>query len=271
MIDLKKIAEETVAVCKVGKYKLPDGKLISIKSQLEKAIANTRLYKTAPEPKKFATQKPAEIRVINADTLSSAQALISLLKGRRSVACLNFASATRPGGGFLDGAKAQEEALARVSGLYQCLLQCPEYYEENKIFKSALYTDHIIYSPDVPVFRDSYGYFLESPFEVSFITAPAPNAGVIARNEQENISKIDSVLRSRMAKILSIAVAHGHRAIVLGAWGCGVFKNDPKIVAKFFKELLFGDFLGAFDVVVFSVYDPSKNKENLAAFQEAFK
>src|SRR6185312_12808515 len=96
------------------------------------------------------------------------------------VVALNFASAKNPGGGFLGGAKAQEEDLCRCSALYTCQLTQSAYYEVNRATSSMLYTDNIIYSPDVPFFRDDRLQLLDEPFTVSIITAPAPNAGQAA-------------------------------------------------------------------------------------------
>jgi uncharacterized protein (TIGR02452 family) len=93
------------------------------------------------------------------------------------IAVLNFASARNPGGGFLNGAKAQEEDLCRCSGLYPCLVQCDSYYEANRQEASCLYTDHAIFSPRVPFFKtggDGDDQLLPQPFYVSVITMPAP-------------------------------------------------------------------------------------------------
>src|SRR5262249_60941792 len=96
-------------------------------------------------------------------------------EGEQNAVALNFASARNPGGGFLGGAKAQEEDLARRSALYACLLTQRPYYDANRAERSLLYTDHIIYSPSVPFFRDRALDLVESPFCASIITAPAPN------------------------------------------------------------------------------------------------
>ena len=104
------------------------------------------------------------------------------------VVALNFASAKNPGGGFLGGAKAQEEDLARSSALYACMRDQRAYYDANRHEPSLLYTDHMIYSPDVPFFRDDRLRFLEDPFLLSILTAPAPNA---ASNERREIPARD--------------------------------------------------------------------------------
>jgi uncharacterized protein (TIGR02452 family) len=60
-------------------------------------------------------------------------------------------------------------------------------------------------------------------------------------------------MRQRVEKVLTIMAGHGHDASVLGAWGCGVFKNDPEVIAQLFARALRGRFAGDFAKVVFAV------------------
>jgi uncharacterized protein (TIGR02452 family) len=193
-----------------------------------------------------------------------------VLEGRADdVLCLNFASAKNPGGGFLNGSQAQEESLARASGLYACLLQARAMYDTNRQFDSCLYTDHMIYSPRVPVFRDDDDVLLAEPYAVSFVTAPAVNAGALRPGER---ARIEPTMRGRTEKVLALAAAHGHEALVLGAWGCGVFRNDPTDVARWFHEHLCETpaFEGVFRTVVFAVLDSSPDEHTLRPFAERF-
>jgi uncharacterized protein (TIGR02452 family) len=104
---------------------------------------------------------------------------------------------------------------------------------------------------------------------VDFITSPAPNAGAIRKHEPENAGRIPAALAERAAKVLSLAVLQGCEVIVLGAWGCGVFHNDPATVAAAFGNLLGpgGPFHGRFHTVLFAVYDTSTDGETFRAFQ----
>jgi len=78
----------------------------------------------------------------------------------------------------------------------------------------------------------------------------------VVRKRQENAEKvIKEAFLNRMSRVLSIAAMHGHETIILGAWGCGVFKNEPKDVASHFKLLLENEFKNVFRVVVFAIYD----------------
>jgi uncharacterized protein (TIGR02452 family) len=206
---------------------------------------------------------------VTPETTAAASRRLVQVEGIEQVAALNFASAKHPGGGWLSGARAQEEDLARCSALYGCLLSQPLYYEANHAHPSLLYTDHIIHSPGVPFFRDDGHQLLEEPFLVSIITAPAPNAGEALRRDPHAGSQLGAVLTSRAGKVLAVAAHQGHRTLVLGAWGCGVFRNDPRHVAGVFDDWLRSpDFAGAFERVVFAVYDRSSGNATLRAFQD---
>jgi uncharacterized protein (TIGR02452 family) len=120
----------------------------------------------------------------------------------------------------------------------------------------------VIYSPRVPVFRDDDGTLLPAPYEVSFLTAAAPNRGAVPASRAGQVA---SMLAVRARRVLAVASAHGHRRLVLGAWGCGVFRNDPAVVADAFAVAL-ADSPGWFDEVVFAVLDRTKNTPVRNAF-----
>jgi uncharacterized protein (TIGR02452 family) len=130
----------------------------------------------------------------------------------------------------------------------------------------------MIFSPDCPVLRTDRGDWLETPFVVSFITSPAPNAGAIQTNEPHNTDKIPPTFRERISKLLALAVHHSCDALILGAWGCGAFRNDPNVVAPLFWEQLKpeGQFWGYFKKVQFSVLDTSKTQNIYNASATAF-
>lgn len=265
------LAKQTLAICEAGFYESPSGKRVGIADELARAKAGTVLYSPEKPPiaRTSGTSRVTRLGVRNETTF---QALARFAASAGHVACLNFASAKNPGGGFLNGSLAQEEALACASGLYPCLLEAPEYYERNRANRSALYLDLVIISPLVPFFRDDTGVLLEKPVLASVITAPAPNAGAVAQNEPANLSKVEPTLRERAGLVLEIAQAHQVDQLVLGAWGCGVFRNDPRVVARIFAELLnaSGKFLGVFDEVAFAVFDRSEDEATYKAFAKTF-
>ncbi|MFC9618373.1 TIGR02452 family protein, partial [Streptomyces sp. NPDC056938] len=142
-----------------------------------------------------------------------------------------------------------------------------DHHRENR---DAFYTDRVIHSPGVPVFRDDRGRLLDEPYAAGFLTSPAPNAGVIRRHTPERAGEIAGALASRAERVLETAAAHGYRR--LGAWGCGVFQNDPAQVAAAFRTLLDegGRFAGRFDDIVFGVLDRTPDARTRTAFERAF-
>src|SRR5262249_1328635 len=137
------------------------------------------------------------IQVRNETTLAASRRLVDT--GLKPLA-LNFANGVHPGGGFLNGAKAQEEVLCRSSALSQTLVGDPM-YEEHRRRPRPDSTDWAIYSPNVPVFRTENGSALERPWLLSFITCAAPYAPAIGQPEAGDL------LQRRIHRVLSIARA----------------------------------------------------------------
>lgn len=268
----KLIAQDTLKILQQGFYQTPTGEKIDIGTQQKAAEINTKLYspKMSDEllvqrnANSFSTETKFVVKY--ATTLDAVRDLIE--EGKSNIACLNFASAKNPGGGFLGGSQAQEESIARSTGLYNCQMNAWEYYEVNRNTKSCIYTDYMIYSPNVPILKNEEGVNLNQLNLVSIITAPAVNFGVVKNREPEKVSQVEGVMKRRIAKVLAICLEHGHRHIVLGAWGCGVFQNDPNDVARWFKEVIEENFKNEFLEIVFAVY--SRNEKFIRAFYEEF-
>jgi uncharacterized protein (TIGR02452 family) len=274
------IARQTIEILERGSYALAGGEEVSIAAPLRAAREGTRHY--TPEDfhglfrqrdAQLAVRSPHTTRfeVTNETTLGAARRLVNADE-TSGVVCLNFASAMNPGGGFLGGSRAQEESLARGTGLYACIAPMTGYYEENRRCGTALYTHHMIYSPGVPVFRDDDDELLAQPYCASFITSPAVNLGALRQNQPHQLSLAETVMRERIERVLTLALVHGHQILVLGAWGCGVFRNSPQDVARWFHEQLAasGKFVGAFRTIVFAVLDQSPELETYRPFAEAF-
>ncbi len=274
----EQIAKDTIQVLEQGNYQAPSGRQIELAADVSDCVNNTHCY----EPESLAALRepvlaqPAAFpttafEITNETTLQAGTRLTSTRTQKR-IGVLNFASARNPGGGFLSGAQAQEESLARSSGLYHSLVKCRSYYEYHRSHHTGLYSDRMIYSPHCPVFRTDDGVLLEQVYFVDFITSPAPNAGAIYQNEPKAIPKIAGVLRERASKILYLAVHHDCDTLILGAWGCGVFRNDPVMVAEMFWEHLGPNkpFWGRFQKVLFVVLDTSRNQATYRAFWERF-
>jgi uncharacterized protein (TIGR02452 family) len=127
-----------------------------------------------------------------------------------------------------------------------------------------IYSNYAIYSPVVPVFRDDDGVLLEEPYTVAIITSPAVNAAKLAETRRGEIAP---AMWQRILKVLAIGILHGHDSIILGAWGCGAFGNDPNEIAALFERALRENFKGAYRRVVFAILDWSDEKRFIGPFQ----
>ena len=269
----KELAEQTVVIVERGSYQSATGRVIDIAASVRACLEGTQFLspERLEELRQQVLAQPTEgfttsFEVVNETTLAG----ITRLLPNGPVVALNFASAKNPGGGFLNGSQAQEESLARSSALHASLLRAWEFYERHRASSSLLYSDAMIWSPGCPVIRDDEGALLDQPQLVSFITSPAPNAGAAADNRPEESPMIPEVFRRRSEYVLTLAASKGYRQLVLGAWGCGVFRNDPAVVAgAFMNHLRHGAWSGRFERVVFSVFDSSPSSETLTAFQHA--
>ncbi|GGN39531.1 TIGR02452 family protein [Streptomyces fuscichromogenes] len=270
---LRGIAQQTEQIVAAGSYRTPDGREILLAPDIAAARAGTRLYgpEPVPVPSASAPSAPDPDAVFEVTGESSLEAARRLAD--RPVAVLNFASARNPGGGYLNGAQAQEEALCRASALYTCVREAAAFYDHHRAHRDPFYTDRVIHSPAVPVFRDDRGRLLAEPCRAGFLTAAAPNAGVIRRTAADRVGELPGALAVRAERVLEVAAAHGYRRLVLGAWGCGVFQNDPAQVAGAFRGLLGpgGRFAGTFAHVVFGVLDRTPGSAVRAAFAETFR
>lgn len=179
------------------------------------------------------------------------------------VAILNFADAIVPGGLVLYGAPTQEENICRCSNLYETLIECPLYYNMNKLLGKSTYLDIMIYSPNVTVFKDDETYDDIDPIKMDVITCPAPSVYL-----KDDVA--EEIFTKRIKKILIAAQKRGVNKIVLGAWGCGAFGQSPTVVGKSFAKVL--KEVSAFDDVVFAIKSSEGLDEssNYTLFKRAF-
>jgi uncharacterized protein (TIGR02452 family) len=255
------VAEETKIILK-QKYYCVNGKKIDISKNIDNCINNSKFYSSPLNNKAQTSIKPV-VEITNETTSS---AIVRLLNsGKDNVVALNFASANTPGGGWLNGAKAQEEDLTRCSTLYASLSHKPDYYNANILCNNNYYTDGIIYSPDVLFFRNDELMLIEDNFISSIITAPAP----CLRNVKEvDIQNLRNIILNRAIKILQIAMENKHKTIILGAWGCGAFGNDPDIVSSVFYDAL--KVVPYFEHVCFAIYDMREGQPLISSFRKTF-
>ena len=238
------------------------------------------------DPEDFRGEKyyddPAIIKVTNRDTFTAAKEYANIINSANEgfVGVLNFASSTNPGGGVTKGSTAQEECLCRCSNLYLTLYQekcIREYYNVNKKYMSNLGSDAIIYSRNVYVFKDKDYNMLpvKDRFYVDVLTCAAPNLRENPRNQynidasEEKLTLTDEELYNihvkRARNILNVAVKNEDDYLILGAFGCGAFRNNPEIVAKAYKDVL-QDYMYCFKVIDFAIID-GKYSNNYEIFK----
>ena len=198
------------------------------------------------------------------------------------MAVLNFASATNPGGGVKSGSSAQEESLCRCSTLYPTLNQrwlWDQYYLPNREANDPLHTDVCIYSPDVVICKTDESIPQRLPEErfvtVDVLTCAAPNLRPTPGNRHNpDASRAASVTRQQLFElhvkrakhILHVAAASGVDCLVLGAFGCGAFQNDPNVVARAYAVAL-KEYRHYFDTIEFAIYCREWETENYNAFK----
>lgn len=256
----------------------------SLKKMMATSMAEAKLYREE-DPIVFAEETPelglnaeqgiqTAVTVTGNRTFEAARKLLHKYPGKR-VAVLNFASATNPGGGVLDGAYAQEECLCRCSTLYPVLCKdefIQNYYRYHRRRSNHLYTDACIYIPDVALIKSDQEEPRRLPKKdwkwVDVITCAAPNLWFapdsLSGEEQLNIHL------KRGEKIFQVAMAQQVDVLVLGAFGCGAFRNDPKVVAEAYRQLV-EKYGKRFTAIEFAVYcSPYYGTANRDAFKTAF-
>lgn len=256
---LRAVAAETVAIVERGGYHAGAG-WVDLRPAVDAAVAGTILHPPGQPLSVAGPANPAPVVEVTGESTLEAAGRVG-----DGGAMLVFASARKPGGGFLTGARAQEESIARASALYACLTRVPEFYAHHRRDPDLRYSDRVIYSPGVPVFRDERGELLDTPYRTAMLTVAAPNLGAIRRNQPGRAGSVPAVLHARARRVLEVAAAHGHRRLVLGAWGCGVFGNDPDVVAGAFAAAL--SQVDRFDHVVFAVLERGPHAPTREAFR----
>lgn len=202
-------------------------------------------------------ERKGNIIVENLDTVS---ALVKYAPQGRT-AILNMAFYKRPGGGVEHGAVAQEECLFRCSNLFTI---SKDLY--------PLKDNEYIYTKDVTFIKD-FHYNVMPHVLVDVITMPAINLNERKIKDFKLSTDDECYYLDNIFFMLNSALINGCNNIILGAWGSGVFKNDPKIMAELFKEILEGGLLYTmFDNIVFAVINDANSVDNnYEVYKKVFK
>ena len=261
------MAYETVKICNKGSYSI-EGELVELPdadySHVDvwnpaqgKELLSLDLDKIGNSEEEYS----GNLTVINKDSFEAA-------KDYSDSMVLNFANAHNPGGGFMLGANAQEEALCRNSTLYKSLIsaEAKELYNFNNSHISKVESDFMLFTPNVYVFRYKESNLVKEGFTTSVLTASAPNRRGTAM--LSSAKSIEQTFKKRIRIVLRIAIREGKKNIILGAWGCGAFGNKPNEVAEYFRSILIDEgYLKKFENVVFAIYEDEDGK-NLKIFKK---
>ncbi|WP_418752261.1 TIGR02452 family protein [Frisingicoccus sp.] len=213
----------------------------------------------------------------------SFEAAAPYARAGKKVCVLNFASATNPGGGVVNGSSAQEEALCRCSTLYFNLnipYMMDKFYGPHCRLNNPLYNDDCLYTPEVTVFKEDISFPELLPekdwYSVAVLTCAAPNLRKYLGNSMNpgagnkpaaiDDHSLAELLHSRIEKIFAVAANEGAEVLILGAFGCGAFCNPPQIVANVFKQVQ-QNYLHVFDTIEYAVFHTEWEKENYRVFK----
>lgn len=266
--DTEKLCKTNQALLKAWKDSSANQKLFLEKDEID---CEKNLYESA-----------AKIVVSKKRTFEAAMGYAG-----KKVTVLNFASASNPGGGVVNGSSAQEECLCRCSTLYYNLTEdymWKNFYLPHRHAANPLHNDDLIYTPDVVIFKSDTAHPELLPetqwMRVNVITCAAPNLRERPSNsfntgDGNNAAKISDedlgqlhVKRGR--KILETATAYKNEIVILGAFGCGAFMNKPEVVANAYKRLV-SEFQNAFETIEFAVYCSPYDDSNFRVFTDTFK
>ena len=273
--DNIRIFKDTEKLCKTNQALLKAWKESSAKQKLflekDDIACEKNLYESA-----------AKIIVSKKRTFEAAMGYA----GKR-VAVLNFASASNPGGGVVNGSSAQEECLCRCSTLYYNLTEdymWKNFYLPHRHAANPLHNDDLIYTPDVVIFKSDTAHPELLPetqwMRVNVITCAAPNLRERPSNsynsgDGNNAVKIsdkdlEQLHVKRGRKILETATAYKNEIVILGAFGCGAFMNKPEVIANAYKQLV-SEFQNAFETIEFAVYCSPRDDSNFRIFEQILK
>ena len=252
----------------------------ALMAAVEASRKNTKLYDAGAAPGfPDGVNKAGAVTVTKSRTYEAAMRLSDTYPGRK-IAVLNFASATKPGGGVINGSSAQEESLCRCSTLYPTLdrrFLWQSYYDVNRAAGDVLHTDACIYSPGIVICKTDENFPERMPQEdwvtVDVISCAAPNTPANLYNPENGqaVSILPADLQrlheQRARAILAVAADNGVDILVLGAFGCGAFRNDPRVVAKAYANVM-KDCRRYFNLIEFAIFCRDFETENYDAFAE---
>lgn len=250
----------TVVLVNNGFYHTENREIVTF-GKTDEMVADTRFYSNAFSVQDLPqNEQPTIIEVVNADCLDEGARLLDM---GYNPAILNMANRQNPGGGVTKGAGAQEETIFRRTNIFRSLYQFAPYAGQYGVSKSIFQYPMDrnfggIYSPCVTIFRESEtkGYKLMSaPYEVAFISVAGMNRPPLTQDGMI-VETLVEPIKHKIRTIFRIGLAHGHDALVLGALGCGAFRNPPHHIARLFHEVMNEpEFANKYKRIVFAILE----------------
>ncbi len=281
---LADVFQQTIDIVQEGHYTSENGEEVEL-------LDNTRML----EGSKFYTRPldANKVPTISQDTNGNGMTKV-IVRNDDSIHCghqlqqegynpviLNLASRRNPGGGVMNGSRAQEESLFRSTNLFLSMYRYAAYAEDYGLEKSKYqYPMPMrfggIYVPDATVFRAGAKNdfaLLDEPYYMSFVAVAAINHPEL--DADGNICEEDAALtKNKMRTMLRIGLLNGHDCIVLGAFGCGAFHNPPKHIARLFHEVIDEqEFKNKYKLIAFAILEDHNSPRggNLQPFKEEFE
>ena len=270
------IFAETIRICQAGYYAAPSGAVVRLPA-IRDVLKASVFYQNPPEVDGVPTIGTTVCDAVNGDCIDVTRKLVE--DGYKPI-MLNMVNRHTPGGGVINGARAQEESLFRQSNLCVSLYQFDEYHAGllglplgNGRYPMDRDTGGI-YSGRVMFFRESSrngDCLVETPFECAVVSVAAINRPDLTPDGLL-VDWAVAATKKKIRTMLRIGLLHGHDAIVLGAWGCGAFRNPPEHMAQLFHEVLReAEFADKYRVVRFAVIeDHNSRHSNFAPFDREF-
>ena len=276
--QLAEVYQQTIDIVQEGNYTSVNGEEVELLDN-EPMLKGSRFYTKALDATSVPTiEGETKIIVENDDSIHCGHQLQQ--EGYNPVV-LNLASRRNPGCGVLNGSRAQEESLFRCTNLFLSMYRYATYAEEYGLEKSKYqYPIAVpyggIYVPKATVFRAGAKHdfaLLDNPYYMSFVAVPAINHPL--QDENGNMGKRDAeITKNKMRTILRIGLLHGHDSIVLGAFGCGAFRNPPRSIARLFHEVIDEtEFKNKYKLIAFAILEDHNSPKggNLQPFVDEFK
>ena len=276
---------DTLNILEKGCYRIGDEekKLKLTREQMEEAQVflpkEVEAFSEYKDFKHFQSEERCEYSCVNLDSFRKMEEELPQYFGKIGeppVLVLNLANPVNPGGGVRHGAKAQEEDLCRKSSLLLSLesRNASSYYKYNRSLHTYMGSDAVIIHPQVEIIKDENGELLEDTAVAAVMTCAAPmiNYGLEGMTQQQ----YEAMVYKRIAGMLKVAAYLGYRYLVLGAFGCGAFRNDARIVSDlFYRALKEFDYDGMkendmFRRIDFAVMDHSRSQYNFREFSRNF-